>query len=35
VDDIEKNDVRGSVTLPPRTAEQTPDMKPEIEQAVR
>lgn len=35
VDDIEKNGSRGSVALPPRTAEQTPDMKPEIEQAVQ
>ena len=35
VDDIKKNGARGSVTLPPRTAELTPDMKPEIEQAVQ
>lgn len=35
VDDIEKNGARGAVTLPPRTAELTPDMKLEIEQAVR
>lgn len=35
VDDIEKNGARGSVTLPPMTAELTQDMKPEIEQAVR
>jgi hypothetical protein len=35
VDDIEKKGARGMQTLPPRTAEQTPDMTPEIEQAVR
>lgn len=35
VDDIRKNGARGSETLPPRTAELTPDMKAEIEQAVR
>ncbi|RCW70382.1 DUF305 domain-containing protein [Pseudorhodoferax soli] len=35
VDDIENNGARGSVTLPPRTAELTPDMTPEIGEAVR
>ena len=35
VDDIKKNGTRGSMPLPPTTAELTPDMKPEIEQAVR
>lgn len=35
VDDIEKRGPRGSATLPPRTAELTADMKPEIDQAVR
>ena len=35
VDDIEQHGARGSVPLPPRTAALTPDMKPEIEQAVR
>lgn len=35
VDDIEKHSTRGSVTLQPRTADLTSDMKPEIEQAVR
>lgn len=35
VDDINQNGGQGSVTLPPRTAELTPDMRPEIEQAVR
>jgi hypothetical protein len=35
VDDINRNGARGSATLPPGTAEQTPDMTPEIEQAVR
>ena len=33
--DIEKNGSRGSTRLPPRTAALTPDMQPEIEQAVR
>jgi hypothetical protein len=35
LDDIDQNGARGTVTLPPRTAELTPEMKPEIEQAVR
>lgn len=35
IEDIEKNGARGDTTLPPRTAELTPDMKPEIEEAVR
>ena len=35
VDDIQKNGARGSVALPPRPAELTPDMKPEIDQAVQ
>jgi hypothetical protein len=35
IDDIEKNGARGNTRLPPRTAELTPDMKPEIEEAVQ
>ncbi len=35
VDDINQNGVHGLATLPPRTADQTPDMTPEIEKAVR
>jgi len=35
VDDIQKHGPRGSVTLPPMTAELTHDMKPEIEKAIR
>lgn len=35
VADIEKNGKRGNTTLPPRTAQLTPDMKPEIAEAVQ
>ena len=35
VSDIERNGARGSTTLSPSTADLTPDMKPEIEEAVR
>ncbi|MBX3624807.1 MAG: DUF305 domain-containing protein [Rhizobacter sp.] len=35
VDDIEKSGTRGDTTLAPRTAEVTPDMQPEIQEAVR
>lgn len=35
VADIEKNGKRGSTSLPPRTAQLTPDMQPEIAEAVR
>ncbi|MFZ5690010.1 MAG: DUF305 domain-containing protein [Pseudomonadota bacterium] len=35
VADIEKNGSRGDKSLPPLTAELTPDMKPEIEEAVK
>lgn len=33
--DIEKNGTRGSTLLPPRTAELTPEMQPEIDAAVK
>ena len=35
IDDIERNGVRGNVELPPRTAEVTPEMEPQIKEAVR
>ncbi len=35
VADIERNGTRGDTTLPPRTAERTADMEPEIAAAVR
>lgn len=34
-DDIERNGTRGATTLPPRSAARTPDMQPEIDEAVR
>jgi hypothetical protein len=34
IDDIQQNGVRGDVPLPPRTAEITPDMQPEISRSV-
>jgi hypothetical protein len=35
VDDIERNGERGATALPPRTAEVTPEMEPEIAEAAR
>jgi len=35
IDDIEQNGERGSADLPPRTADVTPDMEPEIREAVK
>lgn len=35
IDDIRQNGTRGNVPLSPRTAEVTPDMKPQIKEAVR
>ncbi len=35
IDDIEQNGERGSSDLPPRSAELTPDMEPEIREAVK
>ncbi len=35
IDDIEQNGERGSADLPPRTAEFTPEMEPEIREAVK
>jgi hypothetical protein len=35
LDDLKRSGARGSVTLSPRSAELTPDMKPEIDQAVQ
>jgi hypothetical protein len=33
--DIDEHGSRGAKALPPRTAQVTPDMQPEIEEAVR
>jgi hypothetical protein len=35
IGDIDRNGARGDARLPPRTAELTPDMAPEIAAAVR
>lgn len=35
IDDIQQNGERGSADLPPRTAELTPEMEPEIREAVK
>lgn len=35
IDDIQKNSTRGNVPLPPTTAEVTPDMVPEIKEAIK